>query len=404
VNLAKKFNEAMFGWGSPVVFGVVRIVTGLLALTNFLMILVDFDSWFTERGFIPLWHAKKWGMVMTEWGSELPRLNLLSQVTDSRVTMFVYALCLVSCLLTMVGLWTRLSSIVMFVTMVSLHHRAPDILHSGDTLLRQMALYVMLAPSGAACSLDRLIAIYKGKAATLPALVSMWPQRMMQFQVTLVYFTTVWHKMMGTHWRDGTATWFVPQLHEFDRFPVPAFVDTQPFVALTTYGTLVIELAIAFLAYAKPARMWVLLSGVLLHAVIEYRFNIPLFSFVMCSTYLAFYDGEEFSSFAKRLGRKLSRFHRQVALPEGSQLSVRGTALLSAVDPLGLVEVTPGTNSDWVGSDGKHGVSTLIGACPPLWPFCLFKGFIKRAANNCLEPIGIKAGKPLVTEGRAELR
>lgn len=400
----KSLDQALFGWGSPVVFGVVRIVTATLALINFLMISVDFEAWFTEKGFTPEWHAEKWGYLGREpwWNGDLPRLNFLSGVTDARVTLFVYVLCCIACLFTALGLWTRISSIAMFLLITTLHHRSPDILHSGDTLMRQMAFLVMLAPSGATCSVDRLIALAKGKAPAIPANVSLWPQRLMQYQVTIVYFTTVWHKWFGSHWRDGTATWFVPQLHEFDRFPVPAFFDQQPMVAIGTYGTLFIELAVAFLAYSKPLRKWVLLGGVILHAGIEYRFNIPLFSFVMTSTYLAFYDGEEYSSFAKKVGERLARMRVQVMLPRGATLRPAGAKFLSAIDPFGLVEYLPGDGSGWaaVTADGREtdAASAILKRSPGLWPLLAIPGLWRRTLDRFLQPVESKHPSELTAQ------
>ncbi len=297
-NLIAKVNEFVFGWGSPVTFGLIRIVFGFLALVNFLMISIDFEAWFTEKGFVNVWHAEK-------WAQGVPRLNFLAGVTDARTTATLYIILCISCLFTCLGLWTRISTIVMFLLIVTFHHRNPEILHSGDTLLRQMAFLIMIAPSGHALSLDRWFKIRKISPPPEIQPVSLWPLRLMQYQVTIVYFTTVWHKWTGTHWRDGTATWFVPQLHEFDRFPSPAFVDQAPFVQITTYLTLLIELGIAFLAYNKKWRKYVLWSGVLLHASIEYRFNIPLFSFIMTATYISFFYGEEVSAWLTKVEARL---------------------------------------------------------------------------------------------------
>lgn len=397
MKLLKSLDQSLFGWGSPVVFGVIRIVTATLALINFLMISIDFEAWFTEKGFTPLWHAQKWGYLGREswWQGDLPRLDLLGGVTDARVTALVYILCCIACLFSAIGLWTRISSIAMFLLVTTLHHRSPDILHSGDTLLRQMTFLVAIAPSGAALSLDRLLAVAKGKASSVPAMVSIWPQRLMQFQVTVVYFTTVWHKWGGSHWRDGTATWFVPQLHEFDRFPSPAFLDTQPFVAFSTYATLLIELGVAFLAYSKPLRRWALLGGVILHASIEYRFNIPLFSFIMTSTYLSFYDGEEYSAFAKRLGERWSRWKVQVFLPQGASLTSRGANFLHAVDMFSLVEYLPGDDSSWSArkADGSpvNPFAATLKRSPGLWILFVLPGVWKRIMVGCLEqPEGTK--------------
>jgi len=379
----KAFDRAMFGQVSPVTMGVLRIVTGFLTLLDFLFMANQFTDWFTEKGYYPVWQAQK-------WASGDLNLNLLWNVTDSRITLALFVLTCVAALTTMLGLWTRVSSIVLFLLVVTFHHRCPDILNSGDTLLRQMVFFVMIAPSGAACSLDRLFALWKGKAPLEPMLVSAWPQRLWQFQVTVVYFTTVWHKWTGTHWRDGTATWFVPQLREFERFPVPSFFDHQPMVAVTTYLTLVIELGIAFFAYSKPVRKYVLLAGVVLHAAIEYRFNIPLFAFVMTSTYLSFYDGDEVTAWAKGLGQRLKALRVKVMTPQGRSLDpVKGRALAS-MDAFGLVDYEEGQGADWKAVDpGGHErdpYKAVLKSAPAAWPLALVPSAWKRLMDKSLVP------------------
>jgi hypothetical protein len=204
------------------------------------------------------------------------------------VTAVFYALTVLAALLSCLGLWTRVATVALLIGVTSLHHRAPDILHSGDTLMRVMLLYIALAPSGAAFSLDRLIGLRKGTAPPLPPEVSMWPQRMMQVQVAIVYLTTVWHK--------------------------------SPMIAITTYGTLLVELALGTLVFAKPLRKWVLLAGVLLHAGIEWRMNIPLFAFTAVATYITFYEGEETAAWLKRAAARLRlRQTSEASLPRAAK-------------------------------------------------------------------------------------
>lgn len=295
----RELDRWMFGWGSPVTMAVFRIIIGSLCFINLAMIGVYFDSWFSEKGYVPIRAAER-------WSGDLVRLNLLDGVTDSRITAAVYIATMVAALLTALGLFTRVSSILLYILLTTLHHRNPLILHGGDTALRCACLYVAIAPSGAAVSLDRLLALRKQPGLLVP-LVSLWPQRLVQIQVAIVYFTTVWHKWFGAWWKEGIATWFPANLREFDRFPVPEFIDRQPFLAITTYGTLLVELSLATLVFYRPFRKWVLLGGILLHGGIEYRMNIPLFAFLMCSLYVAFYEGEEVAAWWDRLKARFNR-------------------------------------------------------------------------------------------------
>ena len=293
----RQFHDWMFGYGSPVTMGLFRAVFGTIVFVNLAMVALDFGSWYTETGFFPT-------SLLEQWNGGAVRFSLLAHVTNPTVSAVFYGLTMLAALLTALGLWTRVASVALLLGVTSLHHRTPDILHSGDTLVRAMLLYIAVAPSGAAISLDRWIALRKGTAPAEPPEVSMWPQRMMQIQVAIVYFTTVWHKSFGDWWLNGTATWYTPQLDEFDRFPVPAFFDQQPMIAVTTYFTLLIELALGTLVFARPMRKWVLLGGVLLHIGIEYRMNIPLFAAIMVATYMVFYEGHETAAWmAKVRGR-----------------------------------------------------------------------------------------------------
>jgi hypothetical protein len=390
----------IFGAGSPTTMGVLRIFVGFLALVNFLMLAVDFDAWFTERGYAP------WSAVQRFAGS-VWRLNVLAGVYDERITATFYVLLCLSAFLTMIGLWTRPASIALAIGTISLHMRNPIILHGGDTVLRCLVLYVAVAPSGAACSVDRLLALWKGKAAAQP-LVSLWPQRFVQFQVAVIYFTTVWCKRFGSHWIDGTATWYPAQMSEFDRFWVPEFLDRQPFLAITTYGTLLVEFALATIVFYRPARKWVLLSGVLLHLGIEYRFNIPLFAFLMIAQYIAFYDGEEVSGWARRVGARLKRLHLRVAMPVGKTLHEDRGAALRAMDAFELITYERGTEPGWVATaaSGRRAANPYRAALARSvggWGTVLVPGLWAKIMDGALCPSASAEGGTPYTHEQANL-
>ncbi len=301
MNVLKRLDRWIFGFGSATTLGVYRAIFGGLIFINLLMLSIDFQTWFTENGLVPLEAAKIWSTGSVRFG-------LLQNVTDSRVTLLVFALTTVAALLTTLGLFTRVATIILAVGLVSLHLRNPIILHGGDTLMRVTAIYFAIMPVGAAFSLDRLRAEKRAGPGGLPkAQISLWPQRLIQVQMALMYSTTVWHKCTGVLWLQGIAAWYPPKLTEFNRFPTPAFVDLPPFLQMATYGTLIVELALASLVFWKPARKWVLLSGILLHAVIEYRFNIPLFAFLSVAQYISHYESPEVEGWLARMKRRFSK-------------------------------------------------------------------------------------------------
>lgn len=365
-----------FGRSSPVSFGVFRIAMASLAFVNLAMVSIDFDEWFTERGFVP------WRLVPIYFGPDY-RLNLLFGVTDWRLTLSVYVGTMIAALLTAAGLWTRVSSIALAVGYVSIHHRNPFILHGGDVVLRLGLMYLALGPSGSACSLDRIIGIWKGKAPLRPPDISMWAQRLVQFEVALIYFTTVWHKWKGHYWRDGTAGWYPQHLNEFDRFWLPDFVKENIFlVKASTYGTLLVELSFASLVFYKPLRKYVLWAGVLLHLFIEYSMNIPLFAFVMISTYVCFFDGKEVSEWADRVGTRFARFKVTIRAGLNRAFLPSRARALAAMSPFALVEYVDGGTSPVVGAAGP---SAALLRSPGAWIFglapLLWRSLLGRAAK-----------------------
>ncbi len=348
-------NEAVFGYGSPVAMGMFRIFVGIICFISLAITALDFDAWYTERGYFPV-------RLSEVWADGVWRLNFLSGVTDTRITAAFYILVMLAAIATALGLWSRISTIVLFLGMVTLHHRSPDILHGGDYLMRAWTFLVMLMPSGNACSVDRLIGLWKGKAPVEHAAVSLWPQRLVQYQLAVVYFTTVWQKSFGYMWWDGTATWYPLHLNEFYRFPLPGFLERQPFIAASTYFTIFIELAMATLVFARPLRKWILLGGVLLHAGIEYRLNIPLFGFVIVSGYIAHYGGDEISAWAKRLGERLKKHRISVWLPAGARFRPGPGAMVEATDALGLVEYGPSKEGEWSAEVGDKPAAPFAGS------------------------------------------
>jgi hypothetical protein len=375
----KEIDTFLFGYGSPTMMGVIRIFIGLVNFANYAIILPSFAAWFTEAGWTPH-HVTDAAFQpiardYTFFGTvqilpfQVPRLDLLSNVSDGRLMLAFYLFAMLVALLTILGLFTRASTILLAICVVSLQHRNVLILHGGDNVMRVGALYLALMPCGKACSLDRLRGLWSGKITKEPVLVSMWPQRLLAINTAVCYFTSWWIKMDGTRWRNGTATWYTERLDQFHRFPVPEFMRAAWIQPLFTYGTLVTELSLGTIVFWRPARKWALLAGLFVHGFIEYSMNIPLFAFAMCTWYLAFYEGDEVTAWALRIGGRLARFKITAILPKGAQLKPGPALTLEAMDPLGLVEIKSGDGPPlperaiWIRSVGAWG----FGLVPGLW-------------------------------------
>ena len=309
------------------------------------MISIDFYAWFGRNGYVPI-------QLNERFTGPHARLNLLSGVDNDTITAAFYALVVLAALFTFLGLGTRVATIILAIGTVTLHHRNTMILHGGDTALRLACIYLAVSPCGKALSLDRLIALWRGKAPPIPYEVSLWPQRLVQFNMALVYGTAVWHKWSGSTWRDGTATYYPGFLREFFKFDYPPLMLHSPWMQLTTWGTLVIQFALATLVFWRPARKWVLLGGLFLHAQIEWMFNIPLFAFIMCSYYIMHYEGYEISEWFKRLGTRFAKLRMVLKMPKGAKLRSGPALALASTDIMDLVQIEPGDGDKWTADKG----------------------------------------------------
>lgn len=291
----KDWDETIFGYGSVLPMAVFRAFVGFLSFLNVLIYAGVFADFFTEKGLFPVWMSER-------YAEGIPRLNLLAGVTDDRVTWVMLGLTGLASLLVVVGFATRISTIGLFVLLLTLHHRSGDVLHAGDWLLRLWIFSLAVSSCGAVFSVDRWLAVRKGAGSVEE--VSLWPQRLVQFQLAIVYFMTVWLKWGGDLWRNGTATWYAENLNEFVRFPVPGFMHSIPAIKVATYGTLLVELAMATLVFHKPIRKWVMLAALAMHAYIEYSMNIPLFEWVIVAAFVCHFSGEEILSWARRVSHR----------------------------------------------------------------------------------------------------
>jgi hypothetical protein len=309
MNVFQTMYNYWFRYGSPVAFGVFRALLSGLILVNLFMIGVYFTDFFGDRGFLPASLGSRWLNPHVPSNSELHlnRIDPIYGVTNDAVVLAFYIVTSIAAFFSTLGLYTRASTIIMAIGLISIHHRDAALLHGGDTAMRVGAMYLAMGPAGAAFSLDRYFARKKGIAPSEPELVSMWPQRLCQYNMALIYFTTSWAKWFGTLWKSGNATWYPARLHEFDRFPVPTFINEFPMVKLTSWGTLLTEFALATMVWFKPIRKYVLLAGLAMHSFIEYSMNVPLFAFVMMSFYVCFYEGDEVAGWWDRLKARFTK-------------------------------------------------------------------------------------------------
>jgi vitamin K-dependent gamma-carboxylase-like protein len=298
-------------WFQPVESSTValfRVAFGLLALGYTLSLAPVLFAFYSDDGILP---AQPTYSGTLAWG-------LLGFFPSDAAVVLFYFLLLVGTIALLAGFRARLAALVVFVCIISFGRRDPWVLNSGDLLVQVLAFYMLFMPSGTGLSVDRWLNEPR-RFWEFPAR-AIWPLRLVQVQVSILYLAAVWAKVRGVTWNDGTAVSYAFRIDDIARFPVPGFVtDSLVLANLLTYGTLAVELSIGILVWNRILRPWVLLLGIGLHLGIDYAVRVGFFSYAVLVAYIVFIPPEAARSFILATRDRVAR----LTLPRWAPLARR---------------------------------------------------------------------------------
>ncbi|MGB8540483.1 MAG: HTTM domain-containing protein [Candidatus Acidiferrales bacterium] len=382
-SFVKAWNEFFFAERSPIPIGLFRILYGLAVIATLLLTRDDWMAWYGPHAWVSLRT-----MQAFEPG---PRLNLFAVMPAS--VFWVRALfwvLLASAVCLTIGFLTRLNSVVVYICLASIQQRNLFILHGGDTFLRVAGFFLVFSAAGAALSVDRLIRIWRGKEGVEIQPRRPWAQRMIQFELSLVYFVGFCWKVAGAMWVQGTALSYIYRLDELQRFPLPSWFLNATFMKLATWFTLVLEFALGVLIWIREIRYYLLAIGLVFHLSIEYSMNIPMFQWDVLTAYVLFIDAADLEKAWNRISARFGAYlgERITVIYDGGSERLRRMAnLLGALDIFGRLRITdardlgtqPGVEAKAArkglmvmtqsgAREGLDGMRRVAGVVPLMWP------------------------------------
>ncbi len=275
---------------------VVRIAFGLVVLVWTLSLTRDADDFFTSSGILP--GSDFQGEAAASWGL-LDLFDGQLAVTALLVVLTLASLCLI------VGQDTRVAAVVVFIGVLSLERRNPFVFNSGDSLIRVIAFCLMFAPAGESLSLDRWRRARETFWKFPPR--APWALRLIQVQLSILYLASVWAKLSGETWNNGTAVSYALRLEDLQRFEPPtAFAASELVSNLLTYGTIAVEASLGVLVWNRTLRPYVLALGVGMHLGIELTLRVGFFGMALFVLYLAFLPPERVSAWLPALRDRIS--------------------------------------------------------------------------------------------------
>jgi hypothetical protein len=187
------------------------------------------------------------------------------------------------------GVFPRAAAALVVLWHLSSSHRAPPVLHGWDHILRAYSLLVLVSPMPKVWSVRS-----RGRPERPEGSVPAYGLRMMQWQLAVIYMTTVWQKLPDPYWRNGQLlAYFSVSL--FSRDPHTLFLVRHEWLsALATYASLAIEASIPWLLWFQRTRVLGLLAGFGLHFLVAVTARIAIFSTCMMIPYAAFLESADF--------------------------------------------------------------------------------------------------------------
>jgi len=238
-------------------------------------------------------------------------------VTDPTQMALIHAFGLLVIALFTVGFCTRVTSVLTWLVVVGYIHRTNQILFGMDTMMNILLVYLMVGNSGAALSVDRLIARYRAVRASLrrsgtidaptraflatapPSAGANLGIRLIQVHFCFIYLAAGLAKLKGQAWWSGFAFWDVMVNPEFTLMRYHWFEDVvraaasfKPlYYAVCAFGvwfTWGLEITLPFLVWTRlrPLMIWM---AVLLHAGIGVLMGLNLFELLMMVMLLVFF-------------------------------------------------------------------------------------------------------------------
>ncbi len=327
------WRQFWFRDSSCVPISLFRILLGLLILQ--MLLVHTANAWLDWYGVHSV--ASFSAVRQYYWHSE-PRFDLFLLLPESDFyrQAFMYFFVLVTCFLT-IGLFTRVSAILVFLCLLSLHHHQPYNINGGDTILRLTSMSLCFSNAGRAISIDRLIDRFQ-HIEPLSVICSPWAQRLIQVQVAIAYWNSFSCKISGAQWLDGTAVYYATRLDDLIRLTPPLLLNSLFFCKLLSWTTIIIEGSMFIFVWFKELRYFILTMCLLLHLGIDFSINLPVFEWAFMASFVTFVYPEDLSRLMDRLKHYAIRlFGRPAALSYDCN-SIMSLRLVSVIQGLDIFE------------------------------------------------------------------
>jgi hypothetical protein len=211
-----RWRHFWFSPGDPLTMSAVRIAAGILSLYYLLTFSFDLVSWFGPEGLLRRESAAR---LMTDFGQEaVYRFSLFQVSSDPTYLWLIHGTSILIALAFTVGLFTRLTSVLTLLTLLSYTHRAPMITGFLEPVLTFVVAYLCIAPSGHYLSVDawrRGIPLtgpdpeFQQHPSAVNSVLANLGWRLLQVHLIAFHVMIGFAMLAGETWWVGEAVWWL---------------------------------------------------------------------------------------------------------------------------------------------------------------------------------------------------
>jgi uncharacterized membrane protein YphA (DoxX/SURF4 family) len=214
--LATGWNRFWFAPSDAFTVSVMRVLAGLLATVTIASLTPDFDRFIAQDGFFPRETVEtlvKQKNLLYGIESDPVGFSLLDLPVGSSGLWAIHVASIAVLVLFTFGVFSRVTSVLAVIVMLSYHHRTPLIWSHFEPVLVFVMFYLCFAPTGAYCSVDAWLRRRREKNAESdvvpPTSGVTIATRLIQVHLCAVYVMMGLAKMYGDVWWNGTAIWWL---------------------------------------------------------------------------------------------------------------------------------------------------------------------------------------------------
>jgi hypothetical protein len=304
VSFGRGWNRFWFAPSESSTLAAIRIGAGLVALYLIASFTPNLETYFGAQGLLPLETLREFeppepGQLQNfpaQIRESLPRphrFSYLDWLHSAGELWAAHLIGLVVLALFTAGLFTRLTSVLALIVVLSYNHRAPMLTGHAEPVLAFVLLYLCLGPAGRCWSLDRWLRDRRtdrpaptpsgGHNVSAEQADLSWTAtlslRLIQIHLTLLYAMMALGKLSSTVlsssvWWNGSAIWLLIGRTE-SRLVDLSWLHAHPYViSACCYAVLLWQTAFPILVWNRLARplmlvvnavMWLLLAPITGH-------------------------------------------------------------------------------------------------------------------------------------------